>query len=462
MDTSIFSFPVTVYGNMEKFNEVLSKARCRVFYKGGNRNGTYITDEFAEQLIQTFAYVPLKGIWDEEAGDFLDHGKARSQGKIYGIVPQETNFAWEDHLDKDGVTRTYACVDVLIFSALYPESEKIIGAPQSMELFKPSIKFHKEYKENSLWTVFEGGCFLGLQALGQNVEPCFEGAAFYTMKEQTQEVVDKITQLIETYNTIGGQPTMQMNFKLSDAQKYNAIWALLNSEFTEENDWAQTYSLCDVYDDYALAYNFVENCYERIYYTKNDEEDSLVINKKQRCYILDVSEAEKDVLEQLRTLNNGTYDLVNPTLTNAVENEAKVATLTEENSQFSVKIEELSNENTTLNTEKANVEGLYTEAQATIATLNSDLDALKSYKKDIETKEKETVLGQYTALLKPEVIDAYRSKLDEFSALDLDKELSYELKCANISVFTNATDNGLVPTAKTYTGIEAILSKYKK
>ena len=42
-------FPVTVYANLEKYNETISKGRCRIFYKYGNRNGTYITDEFADK-----------------------------------------------------------------------------------------------------------------------------------------------------------------------------------------------------------------------------------------------------------------------------------------------------------------------------------------------------------------------------------------------------------------------------
>ena len=50
MDTICKEFPVTVYGNFEQYNKTISKARCRIFYKGANRNGTYITDEFAEKL----------------------------------------------------------------------------------------------------------------------------------------------------------------------------------------------------------------------------------------------------------------------------------------------------------------------------------------------------------------------------------------------------------------------------
>ena len=76
MDKTLYEFPVCIYGNLEKYNEVLSKARCRIFYKYGNRNGTYITDEFADQLLSTVAYTPVKGIYDGD--DFTDHGNVRS------------------------------------------------------------------------------------------------------------------------------------------------------------------------------------------------------------------------------------------------------------------------------------------------------------------------------------------------------------------------------------------------
>ena len=47
MDKKLLNFEVSVYGNLEKYTETISKARCRIFYKYGNRNGTYITDGFA-------------------------------------------------------------------------------------------------------------------------------------------------------------------------------------------------------------------------------------------------------------------------------------------------------------------------------------------------------------------------------------------------------------------------------
>ena len=91
----ITNFPITVYGKMEKFSDTISRGRCRVFYKGRNRNGTYITDEFAEKLIASAPYTPVKGIYDGDNEDYTDHGAKRSEGRIYGIVPADPHFAWE-------------------------------------------------------------------------------------------------------------------------------------------------------------------------------------------------------------------------------------------------------------------------------------------------------------------------------------------------------------------------------
>lgn len=140
LNKELLEFPIVTFGNVEKFSETTSKVRCRIFYKGANRNGSFITDEFAEKLISTVAYAPVKGIYDSESRDFGNHGVERSVGRIYGIVPENHNFAWEKHLDEDGVEREYACVDVLLYTALYEEASDIVNKAQSMELYAPSIK----------------------------------------------------------------------------------------------------------------------------------------------------------------------------------------------------------------------------------------------------------------------------------------------------------------------------------
>jgi hypothetical protein len=188
MDT-FARFPVTIFSNLETYNEVLSKARCRIFYKYGNRNGAYITDSFAETLIKSLPYTPVKGIYDNFNEDYTDHGKSRDLGRIYGVVPENPNIEWEDHVDEDGVTRTYCCADVLLFTSLYEEAKEIVGKSQSMELYAPSLKYHEAIIHNRRYIVFDEGCFLGLQVLGDNVEPCFEGASFYTLQNSIEQAI---------------------------------------------------------------------------------------------------------------------------------------------------------------------------------------------------------------------------------------------------------------------------------
>ena len=470
-------FPVTVYGNLEKYNDTISKGRCRVFYKGDNRNGTYITDEFAEQLLSTIPYTPVKGIYEIEEGDYLDHGQVRSEGRIYGIVPENPNLAWEEHLDEDGEVRTYACVDVLIFTGLYAEANSIIGKGQSMEIYPPSIKGSWKIINGKKYFVFESGHFLGLQVLGDVIEPCFEGAAFFSLYENLKRIVEQI----ENHNLIaqnGGKVKM-LNYKLSDNAKFNMLWSLLNVNYSEANDWVIEYDICEIYDDYAVVKNYNEGIWERVYYVKNDETDSLEITNRVRCFFMDVTEAEKAALDALHQMNNGTYERVNEnyqaaseavatTSTALAEKTEELNTLTEiyntEKSNFDTKIEELNESIATLTTERDEASVKLTEAQDAIYGLTEENKALISFKAEVEKKQKQEVVNKYAELLDEEIINAYSNKLDEFSAQQLDKELAYELVSANQTVFTNnGQHNGYIPKDEPQVGgLEEILSKYSK
>ena len=494
----ITDFPVTLYGNVEKYSDTISKGRCRIFYKGGNRNGTFVTDEFAEKLLETIPYAPVKGIYEAEEGDYTDHGKKRSDGRIYGIVPANPNVTWEEHEDDDGVVRTYACVDVLIYTGIYSEANEIIGKGQSMELYSPSIKGDWKIINGKKYYVFSEGCFLGLQALGDSVEPCFEGAAFFSLYEDLKKMVAQI----EEYNLkLRNGGNKMLNFKLSDNAKFNAIWSLLNVNYNEANDWVVEYGIVDIYDEYAVVRNYFEGTFERVYYTKNDETDSVELGERVRCYFLDVTESEKKALEALHGLNNNTYEKVDETYSNALaEVEAKtgelstaqgaIETLNNEISELHTSIEaktaefdaltetynteksanetkigELNESITTLTTERDDAVSKLADSVITVNSLNEEIATLNSFKTDIEKKEKEAVIAKYTKVLSADVIASYTTKIEEYtSAKELDKDMAYELVSTNQSVFAN---NGnpqpaYVPRDTSITGLGAILDKYKK
>ena len=451
-----FDFPITIYGNLEEFNQVTSKARCRIFYKGGNRNRTYITEEFAEKLVSTLPYTPVKGIFDSTADDYTDHGRQRYEGRIYGIVPENPNFAWESHLDVDGIERVYACVDVLLFTSIYQEAKQIAGLSQSMELYQPSIEGSWKYIDGKKFFVFEEGCFLGLQVLGEDVEPCFEGAGFYSANLTTR--LDSILTKLEEFSLgkekeKGGEKMPVIDFKLSDSQKYTMLWNLLNPNFNEEGGYIIDYSIMDVYDDYAIAYAIQDQSYERIYYTKDDTNDSLEISNKEVTYIVDVTESEKKALMALQSMNNDSFEKV----------DENFSSLKEEVETLNNSINSLNKEKEELSVELEETKENFAKANTTIEDLIESNQKLNDFKLEIEKREKNSIIDKYADKLSEDVINEFREKVDEYVAVELEKDLAFTLVNSTPTLFTNDS-NDFIPKddEKVLTGVNAILDKYEK
>lgn len=292
-----------------------------------------------------------------------------------------------------------------------------------------------------------------------------------------------------------------LNFKLSDNAKFNAIWSLLNVNYNEANDWVVEYGIVDIYDEYAVVRNYFEGTFERVYYTKNDETDSVELGERVRCFFLDVTESEKKALEALHGLNDNTYEKVDETYSNALadveaktgelntanetietlngeianlnttvetktaEYDALTETYNTEKSENETKIGELNENIATLTTERDNALSSLVESQTTVVSLNEEIAALNSFKAEIEKKEKEAIVAKYAKLLREEVLATYTAKLDEYTDLKaLDKDLAYELVTTNNSVFTNSNPQPAYVPRDTgvSNGLEGILDKYKK
>lgn len=265
-----------------------------------------------------------------------------------------------------------------------------------------------------------------------------------------------------------------ITFKVSDREKYDFLWTILNPNFTEENGWAVECSICDIYDEYAIVRNHVEAKYERVYYTKNNETDSLEIVNREPCYIIDVNASEKATLEMLHKLNDNTYELLDEKYTAAT---TAVETLTEENLSHSTKIEELNGEIATLTTNnetannlyeevKAQYEGLraeYATAQETIGALTTERDALATYRKNIEDTAKRDLINGYGEQLEEDVLNSYLAKIDEYTLEQLDMQLTYDVKKYHPEMFSKGTPPAYIPKQEAPKGgIESILAKYEK
>lgn len=473
---------VTIYGAMEPVTPTLSKSRVRIFYKGMNRNRTFISEDFANQLIASLPYTPVKGIFNKDAVDYEDHGEDNTDGRIYGIVPAETNFAWEDHMDVDGVTRTYACADVLLFTGLYPEAKLVPGESQSMEIFRGNLKgeWRISEEDNQPYYHFLQGCLVGLQVLGQEVEPCFEGAAFYSLSKDIQELVD----YIRNYSKKEVKVTMDKSkFRISDNEKADILFDLINPNFNEEGNWELNAIVVDVYDDYALCVS--PSGYQRVYYSKDG--DNVTIGDSVAVKIVDVTETEYNALETMKAVG-GSFEAANTAYADAT---AKVAELEATNAEFSARIAEfeaqenteevpaenaaeensaedaepqadnsleepVAEESATENSVEpaaenepeadasaeftARIEALEAEKvemEKKISDITNENESLIAFKKAIEKTQKENILSQYEEYLDEAKVTEFQSNIDAFSVEDFEKEVCTAAVKSGSSIFSN-------------------------
>lgn len=273
----------------------------------------------------------------------------------------------------------------------------------------------------------------------------------------------------------------QINFKVSDSQKLQFLFNLLNPSYNADGGWMIEYSICEVYDEYAIAFNLSEGGYERIFYLKNDETDSLEITNKEKCYIIDVNQQEKEALTRIKGESN--YEqLVENYETNIATIDSLNSTingLSEKNSEYSTKIEELNNSISTLTTERDNISAqleekdrLYAESKETVLDweqnyelLRAEKEELAAYKKEVELANKTAILANYENILSAEIIEEYTKKLEDIDCKTLDMELTYEVKKAKPSLFSQEQEpSQYIPKDQGFgnTGLTGILSRYEK
>ena len=468
-DAQSFEFPVVLFGKLEPINETISKGRCRIFYKGPNRNGSYITDQFAEKLLKSLPYTPIKGIYDEYMSDYEDHGEKNSDGRIYGIVPENPNVTWEEHQDSDGQVRVYATADVYIFTALYEEAQDVFTKTQSMEIYLPSIVGDWQYIKGQKYFVFEEGCFLGLQILGDEVEPCFEGAAFFSLYDSLKTAIHKIEKQNMAFSKQDkGGKKMKINFNLGEPQVFEALHSLLNPNFTEEGSWTLDFCICEIAENYVIAKNLKEDCFTKISYLV--EEGNYSLGEQENCFMINVSEAEKTSLEAVKAQNGDSFEKaeeIYATLENLQNTISDLNnTISELNGQissFEQKIEEGNDTIATLTTERDTANENYNNAQTEVTTLSAEIEELKTFKANVETNEKLAVIDSYNNKLSDEILESYRNRVTEFSLSDLKKDLAFDLVETNPSIFSNQGQSQYVPKDNVVVGgIEEVLAKYKK
>ena len=181
--------------NVVPKNKLISECEIKVLYLGKNRNKTFISKDTAKEMANSLPGNPIVGYFKEDKQDFADHGKEiriddsgvhfDCKTFPYGFVAPDAKVWFQKFEETDvfgnTIEREYLMTTGYLWTGQYEEAKLLVeqsGKGQSMELDEESLsgQWANDPNDNMEFFIINDAIFSKLCALGDDVEPCFEGA----------------------------------------------------------------------------------------------------------------------------------------------------------------------------------------------------------------------------------------------------------------------------------------------
>jgi len=218
-------------------NPLLSHCVIKVCYVGENRNKSVIDKSAAVAMAKTLHGCPIVGFYDQAEQDFSGHNRSIEVGdgkfrivdktKAYGFVDSSSKIWFQKFLDDNRVERDYLMTEGYLWTTIYPESKRILehGNNQSMELNEENLKGSWTFDDKGLpkFFIINEAMIQKLCILGEDVEPCFEGAGIAAQFSFDGDFKNQLFSLMEDIKTAlskGGFTSME-NEKLDPTLENN-------------------------------------------------------------------------------------------------------------------------------------------------------------------------------------------------------------------------------------------------
>ena len=270
------------------YNPLISRCEIKVCYVGdqANRNKSIITKAVATEMANSLPGSPIVGYWDEETKDFVSHSKIlevkdgqlvlKDMTKPIGFVDLNAKVWFAKYLDDGQDEHEYLMTEGWLWTGRFPEVQRIIeqGNNQSMELDEKNLNafWSKDNNGKPEFFIINEAIIKGLCVLGENNEPCFEGAKITAptiqfsfdegFKEQLFSMMNELTKLL---NKEEQRVLTRYSVTIGDA-----LWTALY-EYTENLDCA--YDIVGVYEDgeQKFAVLKADDKYSRIDFSINED-----------------------------------------------------------------------------------------------------------------------------------------------------------------------------------------------
>ena len=176
-------------------NPGITNCDIKVLYIGENRNRSYISKEVATEMAKSLRGTPIVGYYIESKEDFSDHGdqiiidgegvKFNKLTTPYGFVATDAKVWFQTFIDDGQVEREYLMTQGYLWTTQFKECTSILKEDkgQSMEIENLEGEWTKAINNNYELFIINDATFSKLCILGDDVEPCFEGASISAAKD---------------------------------------------------------------------------------------------------------------------------------------------------------------------------------------------------------------------------------------------------------------------------------------
>ena len=248
-------------------NPLISPCKVKVMYVGENRNGSYISKAVAKEMAKTLPGCPIVGAWRKDVEDFGDHGEVIKieNGEIsfstktvpYGFIDPYSELYFEDYDDilenGEHQVHTYIVAQGYLWTGQFPEAEEALkGKGQSMELDPSLLEGNWAYDNEGEveFFIINDAVISKLCILGDDVEPCYEGAAIASrFSKEDESFAHRLFTMVQELNTTlsseGGMMQKKNDVMVEDEVATDEV----ATEFTEVEPEPETAEVEEVVEE---------------------------------------------------------------------------------------------------------------------------------------------------------------------------------------------------------------------
>ena len=385
-------------------NPLMSRCEIKVLYLGENRNHSYITKEVASDMAKTLRGAPIVGYYKEDKEDFADHGervifddegvKFECLTKPYGFVDPNSEVWFQKFEDTDDfgntTTREYLMATGFLWTEQYEECKSVLekGKNQSMELDEKTLDGHwsTNSKTGMDFFIINDAIFSKLCILGDDVEPCFEGA-----RVTAPEVSTSFSKVDDTFKKTLYTMMQELKFALEGGQ---SNMDLDNKEEVVDNevvDNATTEETTDTQETNVEENDKTEQS------TSTENQQSIEAQSNESSFAKNEDDNKED------SSDNDSEDTEKDN---------------EENDKTKNACGEKEDEKT-----KHSLETELEELQNKYSKLEEDYNALVEFKNQIENEKKDALINSFYMLTDEDKADIIENKA-KYSLDDIEAKLS--------------------------------------